>query len=84
MSRTLLGTITTELKRSVKGSVFASITNGTLYVDIYDTDFRVWRFTCDLTDLTHITSTTCKIIADSILEEYRARILEKAFFLENI
>ena len=84
MQRTLLALVTTELKETIKGSIFTHLVGDTLIVDIYNPDFHTWRYTCNLADVSYITETTCKILTDLIIEQYRTDILKKHFFLEKI
>ena len=84
MSKSYLKSIKERLNSEIKGTVSIYVVDDTLIVDIYRLGSTTWHYTIPNVSIKLSTYIQSKIVADTIIDRYRAFILDKYFFSKKL
>lgn len=84
MSRTYLIEIKKRLDSEIKDNVSVTVINNTLVIDIYKRDALKWHYIIPNISIKLSSYISAKIVADTIIDRYKAYILDKYFFSKKL
>lgn len=84
MSKSYLNSIKERLNSEIKGKVSIYVVDSTLIVDIYKTGVVLWHYTLPNVSVKLSSYIQSKIVADTIIDQYRTFILDNYFYQKKL
>lgn len=79
MEKNFTKSLKKQLRNCIKGGISVHVDNDILIIDIFDNEYKAWRYTISNLSYELSIGATSKIVADAIVKEYRKDIMKHYF-----